>query len=147
MTSSGEVIISRAETNKIEFISPETLSGICVESDETGKENSYTLSFDNVSTDVPKSLMGKMSLIFLAISDEHAMKIKRLNKNDFYKVTDESLINDFKGTVPYSVKTNIGEVLIITTYDSKTGEVLMQSASVSDSSATLIYKSNTQNIN
>lgn len=138
-SNSGKAIITRANTNKIEFVAPETLSGICIESDETGNNNSYTLSIDNVSSEVPKSLMGKMSLMFLAISDEHALKFKKLKKCDFEKVKDESLLASLKG-IPYSARVKVGDALIITTYDSTTGEILMQSASEGESCATIIYK-------
>ncbi len=123
----------------LEFTSPEALSGIVVQSDETGKEGTYTMSFDGVSTDLPKSLMGKISLMFLLISDDTASGVKKLGKDAFYKVTDETVIEGSQGKVPYSAKLDVGSVGVMITYDSITGEILSMSASSDDDSVTLIF--------
>lgn len=137
--SEGELIVTRSDTNTLQFTCPDTLSGITVQSDETGKEGTYTLSFDGVSTDVPKSLMGKISLIFLLISDDTASGVKKLSQKDCYKITDSSVTEAYSDKLPYGVKLKVADITVSITYDSLTGEILSMSAAHSDNCATLIF--------
>ena len=139
----GKLIVTKGETSSIEFISPDTLSGISISSDETGKADSYTLSFDGISTDIPKSLLGKISLMFTAVSDEAATGAKNLKKTDCFRVTDKDLLKRYEGYTPFLTTIRVGDVSVIVTYDSLSGEILSLCASENESSVTLDFSAHT----
>ena len=138
-TNEGRLIITKGDISVIEFLSPDELSGICITSDETGNTNSYTLSFDGISTDIPKSLLGKISLIFTAISDETASGAANLKKEDCTRVTDTDLLSKYTSHTPYFTTIKSGDVSVIVTYDSTSGEILSLCASENENSVTLIF--------
>ena len=131
--------LTKGKTSVIEFISPDTLSGICITSDEAGKANSFTLSFDGISTDIPKSFLGKISLMFTAISDETASAALDIKKEDCIRVTDEGLLSGYEGYIPYFTTVKVGDISVIITYDSTSGEILSLCACENENSVTLDF--------
>ncbi len=78
----------------------------------------------------------------MLISDDTASGAKKLEKDAFSKVTDKTVLEQFKDTVPYKATLNVSGTNVMLIYDSVSGNILSMSAFSNDDSATLIF--NTQ---
>jgi hypothetical protein len=81
--------------------------------------------------------------MFTAVSDEAATGAKNLKKTDCFRVTDKDLLKRYEGYTPFLTTIRVGDVSVIVTYDSLSGEILSLCASENENSVTLDFSAHT----
>ncbi len=80
---SGELSVKKDEMIRMEFASPDELSGVCVESDEFSQPDIITFSYYGIRIPLPDRLLSKLNLMFSIFSDNIPEKISALDSKGF----------------------------------------------------------------
>ncbi len=79
----GNAIISSGDNVRLDFTSPESLNGVCIECDAAGDISSLTLSFSGIKADLPKSTLQNLSLAFSLFSKQLPKDLSKLSSDCF----------------------------------------------------------------
>lgn len=129
--TSGNAQVTKADTTTVYFTKPEALSGISIKSDPIGNPDIFSFEFSGIPASIPKSVTGRLSLLFSLFSDAIPSKIDSLGK-DAFKISEISndkgnemievffiennmsynIIYDKKNGIPYSIDAGNDELSV-----------------------------------
>lgn len=109
----GSAIVSSGDNIKIDFISPESLNGFCVESNAGNDVSTLSLSFSGIKSDLPKSTLLNLSLALSLFTKDLAKDLSKFNKDCFQTTDDMQMCKaifekqDFLFEITYNKDTGI----------------------------------------
>lgn len=108
----GKMDIVRGEKTTVTFSSPKEYSSISVTGDSLSNPDILSFEYSGIPAQIPKSISGELSLIFLLFSDEIPIEIEKLEKDCFTKNDDGTgevffLKENMSCKIKYSLDTGI----------------------------------------
>ena len=89
----GKIEIDKGQKTTVTFLAPSEYSSISVTSDKSSKPDILSFEYSGIPAELPKSISGELSLMFLLFSDDIPAEIEELNDDAF------TIINDNTGEV------------------------------------------------
>ncbi len=85
---SGALNVTKGDIITAEFLSPEDLSGVRIESDEYSQPDIITFSYYGIRIPLPDKLLSKLNLMFSAFSNNIPERISGLASDGFEVITE-----------------------------------------------------------
>ncbi len=138
-TLDGKLMATKNDTVRIDLLSPDSLNGISVESDSSGKMSNYIVSFSGIKTGIPKDVLEKLSLAFSMFAPDIPSTLKKLDKNAFTPLKDGQSfkLQGVSDISPITASFKNQQISYNLTYDLNTGIPLQFIASFGDTGVTL----------
>ncbi len=136
----GSLRATKEKNTRIDFLSPDTLVGVSVESDTSGQMSNFIVSFSGIKAEIPKEILEKLSLTFSLLNPNLPSVISELDDKCF-KVSE----NPDKQAAYCTIDFCHNDINYLLTYDISTGLPVCLIANTDQSSVTLSitkFKSN-----
>ena len=136
----GTMRITRDENVRIELLSPDPYTGICVTGDAADNVSVLTISYSGVKAEIAKNVLSRLNLILAMFSDTASSAVDGAGKDAFTVCEDQYSESEVSGSVPYEVQFSIGDAQCVYIYDSTSGKLLDMRAVSGDTSVQIKIK-------
>ena len=117
----GKLRITRDENVRLEFLSPDPYTGICVTGDAADNVSVLSVSYSGIKADIPKSMLSRLNMMLAMFSDTASSAIDGAGKDDFVLCEDDYFTNQPNKGSLYEANFSFGDTECVYIYDSVTG--------------------------
>lgn len=123
----GKATVTKGETVKIAFMSPECFEGMTVENDGNGQTGNVYFTYYGMKVPLPENAFTKINLVMSFFSDETAMAVSSLPKKEIFDMPEYSQDKNISAK-KCVFTTSGGETSVCLVYNATDGSPLEYSA-------------------